>query len=497
MISRLLILSVILFVFNSCSHFIKKTKRDVVHTISHKEVSSDFIYEHAEDNYTSPYGEIPMDFHPDVEKWTKYFTDRGRDQMKIYLERSSRYLSLMKSVLKENKLPKDLVYIALIESGFSPKALSRSNAVGYWQFIYGTGKRYGLRIDGYVDERRDPVLSTRAAANYFKELFSLFESWPLVLAAYNSGEYRVNRAVLKHYNRNFWYLSSKKALPRETRNYFPKFISAVLIAKNPKKYGFSEVNYQEPIQYDLIDTIQPISLKLLAKQMNIPEKDLKALNPMYKGEYIPVYENKTTLRVPVGTAPLAKASLEKSRMKAPKHSYHYHYWYRVRSGDSLYKIARRHRTTVSKLRRANKLGRSSLIRVGQKLKIPTRRLVASAKKASAKRSLAKANKEFHIVHKGQSLASIARLYGLKLSYFKELNNIQGNPIIHPNQKLRIKKAPAVSSASKKSNYYIVRKGDTLISIANKHNISLPKLMKRNSMDFQTVLLTGTRLIIPK
>lgn len=495
MIARLFILLLTVYFFTSCSHFIKKAEKEVTHTISHEEVSSDFIYEHAKDTYTSSYGEVPLDSHPDVDKWIKYFTERGRDQMTLYLERSARYLSLMKSVLKENKLPTDLVYIALIESGFSPKALSRSNAVGYWQFIYGTGKRYGLRIDGYVDERRDPVLSTRAAANYFKELWGAFESWPLVLASYNSGEYRVNRAILRYYSRNFWFLSSKKALPRETRNYFPKFISAVLIAKNPKKYGFSEINYQEPIQYDLIDVTQPVSLKRLAKQMNISEKDLKALNPMYKGEYVPVYEGKTTLRVPVGAKEIAQASLEASKMKAPKHSYHYYYWYRVRSGDNLYKIARRHRTTVRKLRRANQLGRSSLIRVGQKLKIPTRRLVAS-KKSSSKRALAKTNKEFHVVRKGQSLASIARLYGLKLSDFKELNDIQGNPVIHPNQKLRIK-VPAALSEGLANTYYTVRKGDTLISIANKYNISLPKLMKKNSMDFQTVLLTGTRLIIPK
>ena len=492
---RFLILSLILIIFSSCSHFIKKTEKGPLHSISHTENSSDFIYKHSKDKYTSPYGEVALDTHPDVDKWIKYFTNRGRDQMEIYLERSSRYLSLMKAVLKENNLPPDLVYIALIESGFSPKALSRSNAVGYWQFIYGTAKRYGLRIDGYVDERRDPVLSTRAAANYFKELFSLFESWHLALAAYNSGEYRVNRAVLKHYNRNFWFLSSKKALPRETRNYIPKFISAVRIAKNPKKYGFSKINYQEPIQYELIDSVQPISLRRLAQQMDVPEQTLKALNPMYKGEYIPVYENKTTLRIPVGTKVLAQASLEKSRMKAPKHSYHYHYWYRVRSGDSLYKIARRHKTTVRKLRRKNRLGRSSLIRIGQKLKIPTSRLVAS-KKSSPKRTLAKTQKEFHVVKKGQSLALIARLYGLKLSAFKELNNIQGNPIIHPRQKLRIK-APAAPSNNQQKGYYTVRRGDTLISIAQKHNISLPKLMKKNSMDFQTILLTGTRLIIPK
>ena len=446
-----------LILFSSCSHFIKRAEKRTLIPVSHEEKSSKALYKESFDTYKSPYGDIFLDSHPDVDKWIQYFTGRGKDQMKLYLERSSRYIPLMKSILKENNLPVNLVYVALIESGFSPKALSRSNAVGYWQFIYGTGKRYGLRIDGYVDERRDPVLSTRAAANYFKDLFSLFGSWPLALAGYNAGEYRVNRAVLKHYNRDFWFLSLKKALPRETRNYIPKLIASILISKNPQKYGFSNVNYQDPINFDLVEIKKPISLVKLAKQMNISKKTLKLLNPMYKGQYVPVYEGKTVLRIPTGMLSLAQSSLEKSRMKAPQHSYHYHYWYRVRSGDNLYRIARRHKTTVSRLRRENNMGRSSFLRVGQKLKIPTRRLVASRKKNTAKRTLASSNKEFHIVRRGQSLSSIARSYGIKLSVFKEINNIQGNPLIHPGQKLRIKNS---SSAGKKNqpNLLCCKKG---------------------------------------
>ena len=181
--------------------------------------------------------------------------------MKIYLERSARYLPIMKTVIRDAKLPDDLVYVALIESGFSPKAHSRSNAVGYWQFIYGTGKRYGLRIDGYVDERRDPVLSTHAAVNYFKDLYSLFGSWPLALAAYNTGEYRVNRAVLKYYNRDYWYLISKKAIPRETRNYVPKLIAAIRIANNPAKYGFFTTSkFQDQLNYDVVFLLASLSV---------------------------------------------------------------------------------------------------------------------------------------------------------------------------------------------------------------------------------------------
>lgn len=491
---RLIILSFSFLLFNSCSHFVKRGSHGD-NPVSHQEFPSSTFYETLASPYKSKLGDIPMDDHPAVNQWIKYFTDRGKGHMTAYLERSSRYIPLMQSVLKENELPLNLVYVALIESGFSPKALSRSNAVGYWQFIYGTGKRYGLRIDGFVDERRDPVLSTRAAANYFKDLYSLFGSWHLSLAAYNAGEYRVNRAVLRHYNRDFWVLKSKKALPRETRNYIPKLIAAIHISKNPKKYGFYNIKYQEPINYELLKVKKSISLSKLAKNIGVPFEEIKSLNPIYKGEYVPIYNKEATLRIPVGKLLSAQAVLDKSRMAEPKHSYHYHYWYRVRRGDSLYKIARRHRTTVRKIRRANNIAsRSSFLRIGQRLKIPSRRLVASKKSATRKPANA-STKEFYTVRRGQTLSRIAKINGLTLAQLKKLNNIQGNPIIHPKQKLRVKKRAVASKTGKK--YHVVQKGDTLIGIAKKHSIPLPKLMKANSMSLKSVLLTGNRLVIPK
>ena len=495
MFIRFSLLSLCLLTVNACSHFVKTNtglsqNRGAVPS-SNIKLSSPNTCDTNFSSYQSPYGEIPLDAHPDVDKWIHYFTNKGREYMQTYLERASRYNCLMKSVLQENNLPLDLVYVALIESGFSPKALSRSNAVGYWQFIYGTGKRYGLRIDGYVDERRDPVLSTKAASDYFKRLYSLYESWPLALASYNAGEFRVNRVVLNHYNRDFWFLSSKRALPRETRNYYPKLIAAIHISKNPEKYGFVNLNYYPPIAYETLKITRPISLLKLAKHIGVDVEEIKALNPMYKGEYVPIYENETLIRVPIGKLSVAQASLEKSSMNEPKYNYHYHYMYRVRSGDSLYKIARRHKTTVSKLRRENRLS-SSLIRPGQKLRIPTKRLIAS-KPSSSKKSRRSSNKKFHTVKRGDTLNKIAKRYGLKLAQLKTLNNIEGNPLIHPRQKLRVKKRTLASTGK---THHTVQKGDTLIGISKKYNISLPKLMKANSMTLSSVLLTGTRLIIP-
>ena len=181
---------------------------------------------------------IPIEINENVEVWIKYFQGRGRPHMERYLARSTRYEALMKKVLRDNKLPEDLFYIALIESGFTSNARSTASAVGYWQFIRGTGKRYKLDINKMIDERRDPVLATQAAAEYFKDLYKIFDSWYLSMAAYNVGEGRVLRAVKKYKTRDFWQLSKNKhALPKETDNYVPKYIAAKLIAKNPDKYG--------------------------------------------------------------------------------------------------------------------------------------------------------------------------------------------------------------------------------------------------------------------
>ena len=486
-----------LFLFNACQHFIHQP-----HPPQEKEISSIHhdnppasinYYKGMEQPYKSSYGEISLDSHSDVDKWIRYFTGKGRGHMQTYLERSSRYLPIMKAVLKEKGLPMNLVYVALIESGFSSKALSRANAVGYWQFIYGTGKRYGLRIDGFVDERRDFILATEAASKYFKDLYSLFGSWHLALAAYNSGEYRVNRAVLRHYNRDFWHLSSKKALPRETRNYIPKLIAAIHISQDPQKYGFYNLDFKPILSYETLEIRQSISLKKLAQNLNLDLQALKSLNPRYKGEYVPIYGKSEIIRIPSDVVvEKARLVINQSLMSAPKNIYQYHHWYRVRKGDSLYKIARKHRTSVSKLRRENRLGNRSLIRAGQKLKIPTRRLVAS--KANPKKqklsTLKKGSKEFHSVRKGQSLSKIAMLYGLKIEDLKKWNNLQGNSVIHPGQKLKIKKSP-------KKFYHLVKRGETLIGIAKQYQIPLPKLMEKNSLNFKSVLIAGRKLVIPQ
>ena len=495
--SQLILFFCFFVLFVSCQSVKERADRPVPH-ISQKEESSKEVKQHLDEPYVSSYGEVQMDDNKHVDKWINYFQTSGRERMELYLSRSTRYIPMMKNVLREYRLPEDLVYVAMIESGFSPRARSFANAVGYWQFIEGTGKRYGLKVNSYVDERRDPVLSTRAAAEYFKDLYGIFASWHLVLASYNAGEYRVNRSVMRYYTRDFWYLIQKRSLPRETANYVPKFIAAVRISKNPKKYGFMKLDYQPPLEYDTVQLAFPISLKKIAVKTGIEYKEMQKLNPRYRGEYVPV-EEETVIRVPLGKKEKMALALAESKMSRPKFAYADHYWYRVRRGDTLYRLARRNRTTISTIRRMNKMRPRSILRAGRKIKLPyyNRRV--------QKRKYALANS--HIVKRGESLNSIAKRYKVKVTNLRKINNLHTARYIHPGQVLKlVEKTPnrapqafrTVASAGNPSKkIHTVRKGETLIGIAKKYNVSLPLLMKRNSLSFRSTLITGSRIVIPQ
>ncbi len=463
-----------------------------VHHISKKEESSQKVKEHLSKPYVSSHGEIEMPDHSQVDKWIHYFQTRGRERMEIYLSRSSRYVSMMKNVLREYNLPEDLVYVAMIESGFSPKAHSFANAVGYWQFIEDTGRRYGLKVNSYVDERRDPVLSTRAAAEYFKDLYNAFESWHLALASYNAGEYRISRVVIQNYTRDFWKLSEQRVLPRETANYVPKFIAAVRISKEPTKYGFGNVEYQAPLEYDTIKLHYPVSLKKMALKLGVSYEEIQGLNPRYRGEYVPI-EEETVVRIPVGKQPFTLSVLEQCRMNKPAFVYSNHYWYRVRRGDTLYRLARRNRTTVSTIRRLNRMRPRTILRAGRKIKLP---YYSRTKKRRRVYNLA----SVHVVKKGENLNSISKRYRLKLSKLKEINSLRSSSVIHPGQVLKLidsqERKPASSSNKTSQKIHMVKKGETLIGIARKYNVSLPLLMEKNELNFKSILIAGRRIVIP-
>lgn len=441
--------------------------------VSKNEMDSKQVEESVTREYRAEYGEINLKVNTHVQKWIDYFQGRGRPYMEMYLQRSSRYLPMMKATLREQGLPEDLVYIALIESGFSPMAHSRASAVGYWQFIKATGRHYGLAVNQQIDERRDPVLSTRAAAEYFKALYNLFGSWYLAMASYNVGENRVKNVVMKHYTRDFWELVRKRKLPLETLDYVPKFIAAALIAKNPEQYGFTNIPYQPALAYDTVPISQPISLERLATSLSIPYEDLKLLNPRYKSDYVPLYKNgETVVRVPVGNKAQAVAAIPGCLAVAPRVMVGEYDYYRVRSGDSLSTIARRHRTSIDTIRRLNNLSSRTLIRVGQKIKVPESIMGSSG---SEKKRNSPKNSSTHI-KQARAVAKVAEMKDAGKSQFEK-----------PSKKSR---------TGKKAKVHVVKRGDTLIEIANSYKVSLSQLIKANDLKKKQPLSVGKQLVIP-
>lgn len=458
---------------------------------------------------------IPTEVNPLVEKWIGYFQGRGRPHMERYLARSTRYEKLMKKVLRDNGVPEDLFYIALIESGFSAKATSHAAAVGYWQFIRGTGKRYGLEINPFIDERRDPVFATQAAAEYFKGLYSVFGSWYLAMASYNVGENRVKREVMNHYTRDFWELARKKRLPKETINYVPKFIAAKLIAKDPVKYGFGEIDYLPPIEFDHITVSKPLNLRQISEKLNFNYEDFKALNPKFKGEVATLKGADLVLRIPPGTAEAAMVAANESIVEDVKFIADSADMqeYRIRRGDSLHSVARRYRTTVAYLRDLNDLPRRKAVRVGMKIYVPDRTPLKE-RSPSKSTSVAKNSKvekavvtssvsvstdgRYYIVQSGDSLYTIARKYSTSVAELQRINKIKRGRTLKVGMKLKVP-TPDNSSVREdvKERVHVVRNGENLAAIAEKYNVSQADIKVKNKIRNPATLMVGSRIVIPE
>lgn len=255
----------------------------------------------------NPYFDIPVTYNNKVKYWIKQFRGPRKYGFNIWLNRSHRYLPKMQNVLKYKGLPKDLAYIAIIESGLTSDAVSHANAVGYWQFIEGTGNRFGLKKAWWIDERHDFFKSTEAAANYLSSLYKMFGSWYLTAAAYNMGENRLKRLIKKHKTKNFWILSKKRDFPKETREYIPKLLATLMIAKAPKLYGFNKVKPLKPYKYEYFYVPGGTDLINLANFMGFTKDFFLRLNPAILKGFIPKSEPGYWIRIPKGHT--ANASL--------------------------------------------------------------------------------------------------------------------------------------------------------------------------------------------
>jgi membrane-bound lytic murein transglycosylase D len=305
--------------------------------------------------------------NPMVRHFVNYYSGSARRYFRELLERSGKYLPMISKVLNQEGLPEELGYLALIESEFNVDVKSPSGAVGLWQFVAGTARSYGLRIDEWVDERRDPVKSTRAAAAYLKDLHDRYGRWYLATAAYNAGPGRINRAMKSSGANDFWSLSQKASLSEETRNFVPKFVAIVLIASDPQSYGLDEIEYAPPLDYEEVELPWPMPLALLANWADSDIATLRELNPAILRHTTPPGERGFRINLPVGHADvyLARAHEKFGGNNAQPVRILTH---EVRKGDTLYAIAKRYGQQVRALMEFNGLSHARL-RIGQKISI--------------------------------------------------------------------------------------------------------------------------------
>lgn len=315
--------------------------------------------------------EIPIVVNKSVQSYIKYFQTRGRKHFERWLDRSQDYMALLRGILRENGLPEDLSYIAFIESGLNPRAKSRAKAVGMWQFIKGTARLYGLRVDWWIDERMDPEKATYAAAKYFKNLYDQFGSWYLAAAGYNAGEGRVRRVVRKHKTEDFWVLASRKrSFARETKNYVPKYLAAMLIAKDPASYGFDAQEDGEGIAYDKVKVSQATDLRVIADASETSLAEIKRLNPELLRWFTPPNYPDYEIKIPSGKTEV----FEENMSKVPPSERVSFLAHKIRRGDTLSRIARRYGTSVKPILYINNMSARDKrrLRPGTYIMIPVR-----------------------------------------------------------------------------------------------------------------------------
>lgn len=306
--------------------------------------------------------DVPIVLNHKVERHIRFFNVAIRDRFEQWLTRLNHYKPLVERILSEFDLPNDLVFLSLVESGFNPHAYSRARATGPWQFMRSTAKHYGLRVDYYIDERRDPIKSTVAAARYLRDLYDLFGTWPLAMAAYNAGEGKVLRALQKTQAESFWEIAQTRHLRRETREYVTRILAASIIAKNPDRYGFSQ-EQPDLHQFEEVVVRRPLLLRDIAKVTGVPYRELRRLNPELRRDVTPPDDAEYHLKVPVGTKATIEPMLERIpgwKLSAPAVKRETDRaasaeWYRVRVGDSLWTIAKRFRLSVQELKARNNL----------------------------------------------------------------------------------------------------------------------------------------------
>lgn len=387
-----------------------------------------------------PKYDLPQSKHPSVGKWIKFLQGRGREWFEIWLARSTRYVPLFYEVLEAYKLPKDLIFLAMVESGFSPRAFSSAAASGPWQFVPSTAKRYGLRVGFWVDERRDFHKSSEAAARHLKWLYSRYGDWHLAMAAYNAGAGRVSKALKRSRTKSFWKLYNSSYIRRQTKQYVPKILAASILSKAPEKYGFSSIRYQPLMRYDTIEVSVATSLATVGKACGgLSAEVLEELNPSLRVSVTPPSEV-WPIRVPPGMA----GACEQGLGALPEELQHTFRYYQTSYGESVEDIAKKFKTSPEAILEFHGVAKGETLGDYPEMAVPIKSqyaeefaiILPKPRERSARYQASTARLVNYKVLRGDSLWSIARRYSTSIKVLQQLNGLKEGQNLIVGQMLR-------------------------------------------------------------
>lgn len=433
-------------------------------------------------------GHVPIIINSRVETSIKMFKGKRHGDLQRWIKTKAKYERLFRKILRENGVPEEFIYLSMLESEMRTDALSYVGAMGQWQFMDYTAKSFGLTYDYWVDERRDPIKATEAAAKYFLYLYEEFNDWYLVMAAYNAGEGRIGRSIRYEHTRDYWKL---KTLPKATRKYVPHIMAVAAISMEPQKYGFKDYKPQSIWgDFDTLTLHQSYELEKIARVCGISFDKLREMNPELRKLNTPAYNY--VIRLPKGKRSVLAQEINVMEA-APTHII-----YQVKSGDTLSEIAMKYGMTVQDIVKANKLSSTSRIYIGQKIILPqggnsflssgsNYKKSSSSATAKGKPDLSASHRKIiYTVKSGDTLGDIAEIYDTRASRIRVWNGLQYGEFIHPKQKLTIW-VPKGNTYQTVAQYYTVKRGDSFEKIANSFGLSNGELKKLNpSMNYSKI-----------